>query len=45
MVTGSAPILPNVMKFMKVITSCPLIEAYGQTESTGGSFHTFATDP
>ena len=45
MVSGSAPLLPDVHKFLKVVLSAPLLEAYGQTESTGGSFVTHANDP
>ena len=45
MISGSAPLLPEVHKFMKVVMCAPLHEAYGQTESTGGSFITMGTDP
>lgn len=45
MVSGSAPLLPEVHAFMKAIICCPLYEAYGQTESTGGSFVTSQNDP
>lgn len=45
MVSGSAPLLPDVHKFLKVVLSAPLLEAYGQTESTGGAFVTHAFDP
>ena len=31
MISGSAPLLPDVQKFMKITMCCPLIEAYGQT--------------
>jgi len=31
MISGSAPLLPDVHKFLKVVLSAPLIEAYGQT--------------
>lgn len=36
MLTGSAPISPDVMHFMKVVSGCYVIEAYGATE-TGGA--------
>ena len=31
MISGSAPLLPEVHKFMKVVIGAPLIEGYGQT--------------
>ena len=31
MVSGSAPLLPDVHKFLKVVMGAPLLEAYGQT--------------
>jgi len=42
MITGSAPISRDTMKFLKIAFSCEIYEAYGQTETTGASF---ATDP
>lgn len=42
MITGSAPISVETMKFLKIAFSCKIYEAYGQTETTGASF---ATDP
>lgn len=42
--SGSAPLTPEVHSFMKVIGCCPLMEGYGQTESTGGSFITEPRD-
>lgn len=44
MVSGSAPLLPDVHSFMKVCMSSPLCEGYGQTESTGCSFITEGRD-
>lgn len=45
MISGSAPLLPEVHKFLKVTMAAPLLEGYGQTESTGASFITYAEDP
>ena len=45
MISGSAPLTPDVHSFMKVIGCAPLIEGYGQTETTGGSFITEPNDP
>ncbi len=40
MITASAPIADNVLAFLKVAFCCPIVEAYGQTESCGASFST-----
>ena len=45
MVSGSAPLLPDVHRFLKVVMGAPLLEGYGQTESTGGVTVTQAYDP
>jgi long-subunit acyl-CoA synthetase (AMP-forming) len=37
--------LPEVQNFLKVCMCAPLIEGYGQTESTGAMFITDAYDP
>ena len=42
--TGSAPISGDVVDFMKICNSCPFVQGYGQTESTGVSFLTFLGD-
>jgi long-chain acyl-CoA synthetase len=31
MISGSAPLLPHVHKYMKVTMTVPLLEGYGQT--------------
>lgn len=45
MTSGSAPILPHIHNFMRVVMACPLIEGFGQTETTGVTFATDARDP
>ena len=45
MISGSAPLLPDVQNFLKVCMCAPLIEGYGQTETTGAMFITDANDP
>ena len=44
MTTGSAPIDSKVFDFMRIMTSSPMIEGYGQTESGGLSFSTVADE-
>uniref|UniRef100_A0A8D0GDZ5 long-chain-fatty-acid--CoA ligase n=1 Tax=Sphenodon punctatus TaxID=8508 RepID=A0A8D0GDZ5_SPHPU len=36
MVTAAAPISPSVLSFLRSALGCPIFEAYGQTECTGG---------
>lgn len=45
MISGSAPLLPEVQNFLKVCMCAPLVEGYGQTESTGAMLITDANDP
>lgn len=45
MITGSAPISGDVLDFLKVCFCCPIVEGYGMTETSAGSFTTFLNDP
>ena len=44
-VTGSAPVNRDVLNFLKVAFCCPIIEAYGLTESTAAATGTRKEDP
>lgn len=44
MVTGSAPIVPAVMEFLRVCFSCPVQEGYGQTECAAACTITYPDD-
>ncbi|CAM9555858.1 unnamed protein product, partial [Hapterophycus canaliculatus] len=37
MVTGSAPVAIHVLTFMRILVGVPLLEGYGQTETTAGA--------
>lgn len=45
MVSASAPIDKAVLDFLKICFSCPMIEGYGLTESSGGSCVVDVADP
>jgi len=44
MITGAAPITPDVMHFFRIALNIPIMEGYGQTESTGAGTTTHPTD-
>ena len=44
MVTGSAPIAVDVLNFLKICFCSPILEGYGQTESTAASCVTVSGD-
>ncbi|KIL00658.1 hypothetical protein PAXRUDRAFT_821456 [Paxillus rubicundulus Ve08.2h10] len=43
--TGSAPISPEVIDFLKIAFCCEVTEGYGMTENCGTCAHTFKGDP
>ena len=44
MATGASPIGVDVLNFLKVAFCCPILEGYGQTESTAASCVTMPED-
>ena len=40
-VTGSAPVAPEFLRFFRKALECDLREGYGQTETTGAAFITY----
>ena len=44
MITGAAPITPEVMHFFRIALGIPIIEGYGQTESAGSASTTHPVD-
>ena len=43
-ISGSAPLPPSTMQFMRLAMASQVYEGYGQTETCGGSFYTFQGD-
>ena len=44
MITGAAPITPDVMHFFRIALNIPIMEGYGQTESAGAGTSTHPVD-
>lgn len=44
MICGSAPIAGEVVKFLRIVLGCPILEGYGLTETCGASFVTNSFD-
>ena len=45
MITGSAPIDKQVLDFLKICFSCPILEGYGLSETTSAGSLTHQDDP
>lgn len=45
MITGSAPISPEVLDVLKICFGADILEGYGMTESSAGSCLMFQGDP
>ena len=45
MITASAPISGEVLEFLKAVFCCPILEAYGMSETCGATTITKAEDP
>jgi long-chain acyl-CoA synthetase len=44
-ICGAAPIAPHILREFRCFFSCPVLEAYGMTETTGGGCMAFDVDP